>query len=809
MEEQKKFAGDEVSFGSAISFSLTDLIHLVINNWYWFVISVAICMAAATYYIKKTPKTYSRTATILVKDSRKGGNSDLMAFSDVAGVNTRKSVDNELVILKSNKLRHDVARRLRLDISYSDKVGLRPRNLYGISPIEMSIVNDNETDSFAFTLTIGADSTISLTHFAGMGVNESTASSTVNAHLGDTINTPIGDIIINPTLYYNKNEKGHVIRVSKSSIAAASGLATVNVSLADKNSSIIAISKMDSNPRRAEDIINTLIICYEEDTKADKKRVSEATAAFISDRLALISGELGDVDEDVASFKQSHQMVSLESEAARNMSESDRFRMEGLQLENQIRMANFIKDYLLDPSHTNDLIPAAVAVSDAATNTNISTYNETLIRRDKLLANSSISNPMIQEIDSQLSAIRRSIIASIDNQIATLNIQLDNIRAQQNRAASRVSAIPRQEKQIQSITRQQKIKEELYLYLLNKREENEIALNVVEGNARIIDPAYGSGAPVAPLVSTILLTALLLGLAVPLVILYVIEILNTTIRGRKDLEENLSVPFLGEIPLFKGEADRGIVVRDNSSDAVSEAMRIIRSNMAFMKVKNESLQSIMVTSSNPHAGKTFVSSNLAMSLALTNKRVILIDFDLRRRTLSKEFGQRHNRKGLSSFLAGTFTEMDDIIFNSNMNANLDIIFAGPQPPNPAEMLLSEKLDKMIEELKKRYDYVILDAVPSMMIADAQIINRLADLTIYVVREGLLDRRQLPDIERLYVDGKLRNMSLILNGSSSNNGYGYRHGYGYQYGYGYHYGHSDDSEGRSKKKKSLLNKLKRK
>jgi capsular exopolysaccharide synthesis family protein len=565
---------------------------------------------------------------------------------------------------------------------------------------------------------------------------------------------------------------------------------------------------MDSNPRRAEDVINMLITCYEDDTKADKKRVSEATAAFISDRLALISSELGDVDEDVASFKQSHQMVSLESEAARNMSESDRFRMEGLQLENQIRMSNFIKDYLLDPTHTNDLIPAAVAVSDAATNANIANYNETLIRRDKLLANSSTSNPMIQEIDSQLSAIRRSIIASIDNQIATLNIQLDNIRAQQNRAASRVSAIPRQEKQIQSITRQQKIKEELYLYLLNKREENEIALNVVEGNARIIDPAYGSGAPVAPVVSSILLAALLLGLAVPLAILYVIEILNTTIRGRKDLEEHLSVPFLGEVPLFKGTMDHGIVVRDHSTDAVSEAMRIIRSNMTFMKAKSERLQSIMITSSNPHAGKTFISSNLSMSLALTNKRVILIDFDLRRRTLSKEFGQRHNRKGLSSYLAGTFTELNDIIFNSNMNANLDIIYAGPQPPNPAEMLMSEKLDKMMEELKARYDYVIIDAVPSMMIADAQIINRLADLTIYVVREGLLDRRQLPDIERLYTSGKFSNMSIILNGSSSNNGYGYRHGYGYQYGYGYHYGHSEDGEQKSKKK-SLLDRFKKK
>lgn len=788
MEELKNFVSNESPKESTFGFSLTDFLHLVLKNWHWFVISVVVCLAAATFYIKKTPKTYVRTATILIKDSRKGGNSDLLAFSDVAGVNTRKSVDNELIILRSNKLRHDVARRLRLDINYTDKVGLRPRNLYGISPVAMEIVNDNENDNFEFTLTIGTDSTISLTNFSGMGVNDAAAKSVIKAHLGDTINSPIGRIIINPTLYY---KPGRVIRVSKSNIATAANLAIVNVALADKNSSIIAISKMDSNPRRAEEIINALITCYEEDTKTDKKRISEATADFISDRLALISGELGDVDEDVASFKQTNQMVSLESEATRNMSESDRFRMEGLQLENQIRMANFIKDYLLDPAHTNDLIPAAIAVSDVAINANISNYNETLMHRDKLLANSSTSNPMIQEIDNQLSAIRRSIIASIDNQIATLNIQLDNIRSQESRAASRVSAIPRQEKQIQSITRQQKIKEELYLYLLNKREENEIALNVIEGNARIIDPAYGSNKPVAPQTSVILLVALLLGLAIPMAILYIIEMLNTTIRGRRDLEENLSIPFLGEVPLHKGSMDHGIVVRDNSTDPVSEAMRIIRSNMAFMKVKSDRLQTIMLTSSNPSAGKTFVSSNLAMSLALTNKRVVLIDFDLRRRTLSKEFGQRHNRKGLSSYLAGTYTKLEDIIFNSNMNSNLDIIYSGPQPPNPAEMLMSEKLDTMIEELKERYDYVIFDAVPSMLVADAQIINRLADLTIYVVREGLLDRRQLPDIERLYTSGKFSNMSIILNGATAKSGYGYRYGYGYQYGYGY--GHANENK----------------
>ena len=298
---------------------------------------------------------------------------------------------------------------------------------------------------------------------------------------------------------------------------------------------------------------------------------------------------------------------------------------------------------------------------------------------------------------------------------------------------------------------------------------------IADNNARIIDPAYGSSTPAAPRSVIILFIALLFGLATPFGIIYLMEILDTTIRGRKDIEDKLSIPFLGDIPEYHGSTRQGsVVVRDNGRDSVSEAFRLIRSNLGFMSVKSGKLQIIMVTSSNPHAGKTFVTTNLAMTLALADKKVVIVDLDLRRRTLSKQMGQRDNRNGVSGYISGTIANLNDIVFQSGLHENLDIIFAGLQPPNPAEMLLSEKFDEFMADLRKRYDYVVIDSVPAMAVADALITDRLADLTIYVIREGLLDRRQLPDIEKLYREKKFHNMSIVLNGSTG----GARRGYGY-------------------------------
>ena len=763
--------------------TLHDIIRMVIANWYWFVLSAFVCLCMAYYYLASTPKIYSRTATILVKDSRKGGDLELTAFSDLAGFQNRRSVDNEVFILQSRRLMTEVVKRLDLTVSYSVRERLRRRDLYAQSPIEVAFVNNSDNLSLAMEVTPLDGDKVRLTDFEDKFVTKQESRSVITAAYGDTIPTPVGQIVVRKSLYMKPEYTGVPIRVVKNSLSRTTNAyrSAVKSDVANKQASVVTVSMNNSVPRRAEDILNTLIAVYNEDAIDDKRRVSVTTAEFIKARLAVIGRELGDVDRDIEDIKKDNQMVDISSEAARTVSESSKYKAEGLSLENQINVAEFIRTYLNDPKNAGELIPMMAAVTNQAIANQIEDYNNAILRREKLMENSSDRSPVIQNLDNLLASVRRSILASLDSHISTLTIQRDAMRKEETQANRRISTMPSQEKVILGITRQQKIKEELFLYLLNKQEETQLNYAVAESNARIIDLAYGSTFPVSPRPMLILGIALIVGLAIPFGLLYLIGMLDTTIRGRKDVEDNISAPFLGDIPYSESSGDSGIVVRETGRDALSEAFRMLRSNMTFMNVSaGNEIHTILFTSSDPHAGKTFVATNLATTLAMAGKRVLLIDLDLRRHALSTQLGHGNSKTGITSYLAGT-TELDKLITKTGIHDNLDVIYAGIQPPNPTEMLLSDKLDKLVAELRQKYDYIFIDSTPAMSVADAIITDRLADLCIYIVREGVLDRRQLPDIERLYREKKLHNMAIVLNGTRSR-----RHGYGYGYGYGDEY-----------------------
>ncbi|MBR0393738.1 MAG: polysaccharide biosynthesis tyrosine autokinase, partial [Alistipes sp.] len=566
-------------------------------------------------------------------------------------------------------------------------------------------------------------------------------------------------------------------------IVAAYYRNAMHSAVANKMSSIINISLNDIVPRRAEDIINTLIDVYNNDAINDKQQIAEATAEFIDVRLAIISKELGSVDSDIKTFKTRNSMVDIETETTKNITESSKLKTEVLSLENQIEMSKFIYEYLKDASKEYVLIPVTDLSKGqgSALSKQIAEYNELLLRRERYLQNSSLNNPVIQQLDRDRVALKNAILASLDSNIQTLEIQLGKLSTEQKKTDALLSIVPKQEQEYLSIARQQRIKEELYLYLLNKREENAISLAITENTARIVDSAFGPLRPVAPRKSFILLIALVLGCAVPFVILYLRELLDTTVRSKHDITKFTSVPYLGDIPVYNGpRTARGVVVRANGRDNVSEAFRIVRTNMAFMNTEGQDSQVLLVTSSNQHAGKTFVSTNLAMTLAMSGNKVLLIDLDLRRRTMSKHMGQRNNPVGISRYMSDKNVKVTDIISRTELHENFDCIYAGLQPPNPAEQLMSNRLDELIAECRKLYDYVVIDSVPALVIADAIIASRVADLTLYIVREGLLDRRQLPDIDSLYKQDKLKNMCILLNGASERS-----HRYGYTY--------DDDSE----------------
>ena len=790
---------DNVKLGK---FTLQDFVQLVLSNWYWFVLSMLICFGCAAFYLRRTAPVYQRSASVLVKDSRKGSSSEIMAFNDLIGGGIRRSVDNEIYIFQSRRLMEEVVGKLDLTIQYTQKGRIRVMDLYGRSPILVKYINAKPNEAGQFKAHIVDEQTVELSGFNGNEDYHATVT------VGDTVSTPMGSMIVRQTPYISQHVNRDII-ISKKPLneTIEAYRSRLHCDIRDKQASVISLTMGDVVPKRAEDVINGIIEAYNNDAISDKRAISDITDKFINERLAILGKELTDADSDVAAFKQTYKIYSPEDEASHSATELSSLKNQSLSLEGSLEMARYIRDFINNDATERSLIPAAtvsMSGASAALASQIAIYNEQVLNRQRLLANASANSPVIIELDNNIASLRDAIISSLDSHIKGLSLQLDNIRREQSIADTRMTSSPVKEKELLSMSRQQKVKEELYIYLLTKREENSLTGATAESNARVIDMAYGSNKPISPRKSIIYMIAIILGAVIPFAVLYIIELLNTTVRGRKEIEETLSIPFLGDIPAYQGKAEHGIAVRATGRDMLSESFRILRTNMSFMGIDSEQ-KVILLTSSTPHSGKTFVSTNLAMTLATSGKRVLLMDFDLRRRTLSKQMGHRTDKKGITGYLSGAIARLEDAVSKTSIDENLDIMYAGIQPPNPAEMLMSQRVDQMINDLRKMYDYIILDSVPAMAIADAMIIDRVADLTIYVVRQGYLDRRQLPDIEKLYREKKFHNMCIVLNGIDPNAksyGYGYGYGYGY-YGYGYY---CDENESKWKKQWKKFKKL---
>ena len=755
-----------------------------VSNWFWFVISVLLFLGVGVFYLLSTSPVYHREATVLIKDARRGSAaSELSAFADIAGISTRRSVDNELYVLQARRLMMEVVDRLNLTVNYQIKSGLRTNTLYKNSPLDIAFVDDLGGKGCSFLVLIGEEG-VTISKFETSRLNKSDAEADkkfeATAKYGEVISLPIGQIVVNKSLYMSNEYVGKEIKVRKSSreSTATAYRNKVKMNVASKMSSIINLSLNDVVPQRAEDVLNTLLDVYNDDAVIDKQIVAEATAKFINERLQIIGEELHSIDGDIKRFKDKNNIVDIETEAKRRTEGVMRYEQEIAATSNQIAMSKFISNYLGDSSKDYNLIPATTFDGSENIARQIADYNELVLRRLKL-GNNSSNNPIVLQLNSNINSTKNAILASLSSHIKALEIKLANLENEERKISTRVGAVPKQEQEFLTIARQQKIKEELYLYLLTKSEENAISLAITERPARIVDYAFGGPIPVSPNKMLVMLAMLILGVGAPLGIIYLSILTNTKVQGKHDITKYCKVPYLGDIPLYDGHIARNIAVRESGRDKVSEAFKILRTNMGFMS-RGKKQQVILTTSSNAHAGKTFVSMNLGMTLAFSGNKVLMIDLDLRRRTLSKHMGQRSNPNGVTKYLSSTDSvEVNSIITNSGLHENFDFIYAGLQPPNPAELLMSERLDALIAECRNHYDYIIIDSVPAMVIADAMISSRVADLSIYVVREGLLDRQQIPDINALHTENKLNNMCIVLNGSSES-----RQSYGYSYRYQY-------------------------
>lgn len=559
--------------------------------------------------------------------------------------------------------------------------------------------------------------------------------------------------------------------------------------LGNENATIINLSIDDASVQKAEDILNTLIEVYNEKWIQDKNQIAVSTSRFIGERLGVIENELGHVDENISNYKSEHLLPDVQAASSLYMSQSAENKKEIQTLTNQLTTAQYIRREL-NSKDMNQPLPTNSGIANVNIESQIGEYNKMVLDRNRLIANSSEKNPLVKDLGNSMQSMKRTILQSVDNLIVSLNTQIRSIRQQEATTTQQLASNPSQAKYLLSVERQQKVKEELYLYLLQKREENELSQAFTAYNTRMITAPRGSALPTAPNKKNILLVALVLGLLVPAVIIFMQENMNTKVRGKKDLE-NLSVPCLGEIPLYLSNKKKNnkspehvIVVEESNRNIINEAFRVLRSNVDFIKNKNTQQKVFVVTSFNPGSGKSFLSMNIAMSFAIKGKKVLVIDGDLRHGTVSAYVGSP--KKGLSDYLGYEETSWNELLITDKKYPNLHTIPVGTIPPNPTELLEDKSLATLIQALRNEYDYIFIDCPPIDIVADAQIIEQYADRTFFVVRAGLLDCSLLSELENIYQEKRFKNLSIILNGTESTGG---RYSYRYGYSYGYHNGYA--------------------
>ncbi|HIT46853.1 MAG TPA: polysaccharide biosynthesis tyrosine autokinase [Candidatus Cryptobacteroides merdipullorum] len=777
---------------------IKDFFYLCLAKWRWFALSLVVVLGAALLYLLTTPPVYTRSTSLLLKFEQ-GPRSSI---TDAAGVlgdlnlfQSYTNVNNEILSLQSPALMTEVVKRLGLNVNYSTDGTFHKEVLYGLArPYEVEFEGFADNAGVSFTITPEDDGTLTLDHFR---LDGDKYRGEVTAYVDSLTATPVGTLIVRQLVPSDTTVLGRPVYVSRSGYAFA-GKAYAKrlvVGQSDDESTVIDLSIDDVSPQRAEDLLNTVIAIYNENWIKDKNQVAVSNSMFIEDRLAVIEQQLGNVDEDISAYKSEHLLPDVQSAATMYMTQSSEADAQLLELNIQLSMARYILNYMMSGSGANQLLPTNSGIESSGIERQISEYNALQLQRNNLVANSSVTNPLVVDMDNSLEAMRGAIVTSINNHIATLGTQIEAIENSAMQTSQRIAAAPGQGQYLLSVERQQKVMESLYLFLLQKREENELSQAFTAYNTRIINPPSGDPVPTSPSRNKVLMIAFVLGLLIPMGVIMLREMLNTRIRGRKDLEQ-LTVPFAGEIPLVgegkknhllpdflrKADVDGGvreIVVRHASRNMINEAFRVLRTNMEFMLASSRGKAEICVfTSFNVGSGKTFISINAAACFALKGRKVLAIDCDLRKASLSAYAGSPS--RGLSDYLAGRADDISRLIVSVEGHKGLDILPVGTMPPNPAELLSDPAFAELMESLRAKYDYIFVDCPPIDIVADTQVVEKIADRTFFVVRAGLLEREMLPVLQKAYEEQRLKSMSVILNGTeSAGSSYGW-----YSYGYGY-------------------------
>lgn len=778
-------------------------------RWPWIVASVVVCLALAAVYLHFATPVYNISATVLIKDDKKGGSvsSDLALFQDMGMFNSSASVDNEIEILRSKSLARKVVGDLGLYIGYSRRDGFRHTDLYGQSPFRIDFpaaLADSLAAPILLKVTLHPDGSLQ----AQATQDDAEIGSARFDSLPAVLPTPAGTLTFLPVEKIAFPEQETVIDVTVGSpMAVAKGYAAgLTVEPTSKTTSVVTVSIANTNRRRGEDFINHLVENYNRDANNDKNEVARNTAHFIDERIAIINAELGTTEAELEEFKRRAGLTDLSSDAQLAVAEKSEYEKQVVANGTQLNLVNYLIDYLARPENAQSVLPANIGLTNTSVATLVTAYNERLIERQRLLRTSSESNPVIRRLDTELAGLRQSLTTSLQSARKELLITQADLDRQSELYAGRISDAPTQERQYMSIQRQQTIKADLYLMLLQKREENNITLAATANKAKIIDDAMAGNAPVSPKGKMIYLLALVAGIGLPVAVIYILQLLSFRIEGRADVERLTTVPILGDVPL-SDEGQGPIAVRENENNLMTETFRNLRTNLLFL-LDGPQKNVILVTSTMSGEGKTFIASNLAVSLALLGKKVIIVGLDIRKPGLNKVFHISHRQRGITQYLsAPQDTTLDELIQPSGIHPNLDLLPGGVVPPNPTELVARPALDDVIRQLRGRYDYVVLDTAPIGMVTDTQLIARTADISLYVCRADYTHKNDYRLINELQQQKRLPGLCTVINGlDMTQKKYGYYYGYGkygryYGYGkkYGYGYGYGVETEQHSKKK----------
>lgn len=784
---------------------LRNLLFNYFIYWKWFILSVVLCWAGAWFYLRYATPVYNVSATVMIKDDKKGSRaSEMLALEDMGFLSSSGSIENEMEILRSKSLIKQAVTALKIYATYTTKGHIGSRDLYTDSPIavEMSATDLNKLKTgFNFEVVLQPDSTLDIS--GNIGGEE------IAAHVQQLpilLDTPAGRLtlslrpntkpIFDETIYITITPP---LQMAKAYLAALSIAGTSNMT------SIANINIQTTNKQRGEDFVNKLIEVYNLDANNDKKLIATKTAEFIDERIVIINRELGSTEAELENFKRSAGLTSI-SDANTFVQESSEYEKKRMDIGTQLNLMEYLRDYIDNRANQDAVIPSNVGVNDVSLSALINKYNEMILERNRLLRTSSESNPVIIRKNSDLSAMRANIRSAINSVYKGLLISKEDIDRQASKYSNRIDQAPTQERALTGIARQQEIKAGLYMMLLQKREENSIALAATADNAKIIDAATANDHPIAPNYSLVRMIAIVIGLLIPIVAITLVNFFRFRIEGHADVEKLTRIPILCDVPTDYQSEKNGstIVVKENENNMMSEVFRSMRTNLQFILGKKEN-NVILITSTISGEGKTFVSCNLSVSLALLGKRVVIVGLDIRKPKLAEYFGlEQKHLKGITSFLTDDSTDLHSLLLPTQASSNLQILPSGSVPPNPAELLARPSLDKAITQLSQEFDYVILDTAPVGMVTDTLIMSRVANATVYVCRADYSYKSDFGLINELKKENKLPEMAIVINGIDMKKkkhsyyyGYGNKYGYGKRYGYGYGYGYGEKQKEKRK------------